>query len=150
MKYRFLHILLASLLWFSSTGVVLSMHYCQDNLRDVALFVKAENCHAQKQKENAMPKGCPMHQAPSTTHQTEEDPEKNCCDDTAEYLQLQEDILKTDIEFKSFILPLLFAINWQMAGQSPYSTDRISVDYLFYKPPLLVCDRPVVLQTFLL
>lgn len=142
MAYKLLHITLASLLWLSSTGFVLNKHYCQDILRDVALFVKAENCQSRMAREQAhMPKSCPMHQA-------KEDHEKGCCDDTAEYLHLDEHLLKAESATLSFDLPLLIVYSWHSPGLVAHDIDSFFVDYLNYKPPILVCDLSVSLQTF--
>ena len=139
MPKRLLHITLALLTFLSTTGLVLNQHYCQSELRSQALFVKAENCHSAKKN---MPKACPMH-APDS------DQEKDCCDDETHLLQLDEDLQQTTFEYKKLQQPQLLLTALILLGRELPTFEISSPHYLNYRPPLLVCDRPVLLQTFL-
>lgn len=144
MVYKALHITLASLLWLSSTGFVLNKHYCQDILRDMSVFVQAENCHDRMaRKHGDMPKSCPMHKTKAADKH-----EKDCCDDTAEYLHLDEDLLKAESTNLSFDGPLPVVFSWYATGLAAYDIDHSHPEFLHYKPPPLVCDLSVALQTF--
>ncbi len=138
MRYRPLHIALAALVYLSSLGVVLHGHYCQEELRSLSVFWPAENCH-----EQAMPVDCPMHGKDSRAPA-----DKDCCDDRADYLKDDQEAapeLPSPVVKPSITAAVLPAMSLPPAP----GADRRSADYLHYKPPLLVCDRSVVLQTFL-
>ena len=138
MRYRSFHIVLAALVYLSSLGVVLHGHYCREELRSLSVFLPAENCH-----EQAMPVDCPMHgsRAPGG------EDAKDCCDDRADYLK---DVQEAAPELSSLDgASPISAFAPAIVLPTPPGADRQSIAYLYYKPPLLVCDRPVVLQTFL-
>lgn len=138
MRYRFLHIVLAALVYLSSLGVVLHGHYCREELRNLSVYWPAENCHAQ-----AMPVDCPMHGSEMPAGQDDND----CCEERADYLK---DVQEAAPEIASLVGTLqISAILPAIVLPTPPSADRRSIDYLHYKPPLIVCDRSVVLQTFL-
>lgn len=141
MLAKALHISLAILLLFSSSGIVYSKHYCGGELKSVAFFGQAEPCHADKEA-----KSCPFH--PTSD---KEQPEKNdCCDDESEIIKLDE-----EIEIPQFDLELpehqqLVAVLLVTADLLSFSSDKKTLHYLNYKPPLIVRNLPVSLQTFLL
>ena len=98
--------------------------------------MEAEPCHADK----AM-KSCPFHQ--------KEAPEKKgCCHDESEYFKLEQE---QQFELVSFELPDHtgpLALPSTLIIDLP-QIDKKNLHYLNYKPPLLVCDLPLRLQTFL-
>ena len=126
----------------SSSGFVIQKHYCQDELKEIAIYVKAEACHT---KVSDKPP-CPF-------HPQEEQPEglakKDCCNNEVELVKLDQefqpetfelDLSKEEVS-SAFLEEGL--INYQVnEGTSP-------VHYLNFKPPLLVCDHIVRFQTFL-
>lgn len=139
MRYRPFHIALAALVYLSSLGVVLHGHYCREELRSLSVFWPAENCH-----ERAMPVDCPMHGSKTPAGQDD----KDCCEDRADYLKDDQEAapeLPSPVVKPSIIAAALPAMPLPPAP----GVDRRSADYLHYKPPLLVCDCSVVLQTFL-
>lgn len=132
--------MLALILFISATGLVLNKHYCQDQLKSIALFVEAKACHEQKAK-----KPCPMHAA---MDQDQED-SKKCCDDETEYVKVEQEQINQTFEVDASIpLPFLAAFVDAFLVDHPI-TDKASIDFFNYRPPILVYDQPVVLQTFL-
>lgn len=106
----------------------------------MAMFIKAEACHSKK----AMA-ACPMHSAPNQDGKES----KDCCDDQSELIKLEQ-----EQQFPSPNLDLQLPIPAPLIIPATSSwpnavLERHSRDYLRYKPPVLVCDRTVLLQAFL-
>ncbi|GLR17343.1 hypothetical protein GCM10007940_19580 [Portibacter lacus] len=59
---------MAILMLFSSVGYSIDMHYCQDQLKSIAIFGKSKSCHEMAKKV------CPMHK-----DMTIEQEDKDCC-----------------------------------------------------------------------
>lgn len=74
---RFIHIALAVLVLASSSGIVLTKHYCQGVFRSQALFVAPESCHTLRSEQVGQPI-CPFHADQS---KGPADGKKGCCDD---------------------------------------------------------------------
>jgi hypothetical protein len=137
---RATHIILAVLVFFSSAGLVLNKHFCQDELKSVALFSKATSCHAGKTMIN-----CPVHGQMEMPGSSEP---QGCCDDTTDYVKSETDqlIQQLSLDLESQIALLNIAIFSATIQLLPIT--KQSVQYLNYKPPLIICDLPVELQTF--
>jgi len=137
---RFFHSILALVLFISSSGIVLHQHFCQGKLKDVAIFAKAKPCHDQHQ--SAKKPACPF-------HPPAEMPD-DCCDDQTDFVKSEQDQQLSNFSYKVFqtltsaaLIPP--AINWKLP-----IVDYITPLYRNYKPPPLVCNRSVLLQTLLL
>ena len=143
MLAKLLHIGLAILVFLSTSGLVLSKHYCGGVLKSVAVFEEAPPCH-----ENKALRSCPLH---SGMKMSEDDtPENsNCCDTETDLLNTDADEAEALVEFNLADYPALLAVLLVLTGLSPLENDSKTTHYLSYKPPLLVCDLPVRLQTFL-
>lgn len=137
--HKLFHIILALLLFISSTGLVINKHYCQNELKSIALFVKAKACHS----DSAM-KNCPFHNPPDG-----EKKEKDCCNDETEYVKVDEEQLTPTVEYNLPLNPVLISTLFVVLNFELPAFDKQTLHYLNYKPPLIVCDLPVRLQTFL-
>lgn len=138
--FRLFHIILAVVVFFSSTGVVLSKHYCQNELKSVAIFHKAKACH----KQHAM-KSCPFH--PGMMIPASE-ADKNCCDDETSYFQDEAEWFAQPGSFHLVkILSPAQLIDYSCPA--PVVWEKSSTHYLNYKPPLIAFDRPIRFQQFL-
>ncbi|MCB0562713.1 MAG: hypothetical protein KDD09_27365, partial [Phaeodactylibacter sp.] len=127
MIQRIAHITLAFLLFISSAGLVINKHYCQNELKSIALFSEAEGCHQEKTMS------CPMH-----AKKSEDNHKKGCCDDETEYVKSDEDQYIQSLEIELSVPPLLFAdLPTTFILDAP-SLDKQSIHYLNYKPPLIV------------
>ena len=140
MAIRFLNIILALLILISSTGFTINSHFCRSQLKDVRIFFKADDCY-KKIKTNK------IHQ---TCHAKKQSCENNCCKNTSKYYKLDQDQQLSSFDFKLFSQPDFIATLWIIFNFEISKTDSKSAQYLNYKPPLIVCDLPVDLQTFLL
>jgi hypothetical protein len=138
------HILLACLLLIGATGLVVNKHYCQNELKNTALFLKAKDCHSSLQAMN-----CPMHGDMAGHSDNEE--RKDCCDDKTEYLKAEEEQITHTLKWalkKNVFVPSSAA--WLPLSSLGSRQHRHIVPYLNYKPPLIVYDLQPRLQTFLL
>ena len=138
---RVIHIIIGILLFLGSTGIVVNKHYCQNELKSTALFLKAEACHAVTSVAS-----CPMHQ-----HKGDEDREKkNCCDDKSEYVKSDNEQLVQSFEIDFPNHPVSLDNVPLVLNTDPSALDAHSLHYLTYKPPIVLNDIPVLLQAFLL
>ncbi len=110
MFLRVLHIGLAFLILISSTGITVHKHYCQKELKSMALLVKSEKCednHQTSDRQNRFPKLCckKNQDTNDTPSPSEECPN---CEDSVLFLVLDEDFELPQLEFKTFDLkPLI-------------------------------------------
>lgn len=148
MALRFLNIILAALVFISSTGFVINKHYCQGELKETALVVKAKSCHEKELDDRAnMPANCPMHQSKNSSGCEEK---KGCCDNETEFVKLDIDQDIVSFEYQKLQIPQLATILVFATDFNLEETITSPVHFKNYKPPLIVCDVPVSLQTFLL
>lgn len=90
---------------------------------------------------------CPKH-AEMADH-TGQMEKRGCCDDETEFLKADEDQIVSYFEWDlKKPVPVLIAAGWP-SQMDLHPGDRQIPHYLNYKPPLIVYDLPVRLQTFL-
>lgn len=106
----------------------------------MAIFFEAEVCH----KEKAMA-SCPMHSAENNNKKES----KGCCDDETKYVKSETDQYIPSSEVEINLNPVLLSALFVKLHIELPSIDTQSPQYLNYKPPLIVCDLPIRLQTFL-
>ena len=132
MKLGLLHIITALSLLFSTTGIKVSFHYCEDALSGLALFKEASSCH-----EAGNEKSC------CASHEQKD----NCCDTDTEVFQQDIDKYQSTIEFSDIDFPA------PMAASPESFTDWSALSsictYKFYRPPPRIKDIPVLFETFL-
>ena len=133
---RATHIILAVLLFISSTGFVVNKHYCQNELKSMAIFHKAEPCH----QEKAM-KSCPM-------HSSGEKEKKGCCDDETEYVKASDEQVASSFQIDLQVTPVLLAAIFVVFNIELPALDSNTLHYLTYKPPIVLNDLSVLLQVF--
>lgn len=140
MLVKALHVSLALLLFISSSGIVFSKHYCKGELKSIALFGEAKSCH-----DDSKMKSCPFHPV------SEEEPEeKDCCKNESELVKLDEDIDIPQFDLDLLEHQELVAVLLVTADLLSFSLEEKTLHYLNYKPPLIVRNLYVRLQTFLL
>jgi len=139
LNYKIGHIALAFLLLLSSSGIVLNLHYCQNELKSSAFFVKAQPCH-----ENKALRSCPMH-GPSQSQ--DDQSTKGCCEDQSNYLKSEIDQFIATADFQLSI-PTFLSIPPEEQLNDYSSLDCIPPGYLHYKPPQRIWNYPVRFQNF--
>ena len=99
-----------------------------------------------------MPASCPMHKKVKScqNHQDGEGEEQNCCKTASEYIALDQDQQLQSFEFQTIDGAALVAVRTTIFKINLPVFNNADLHYLNYKPPLIVCDFPPVLQTFLL
>ena len=122
----------------------MSKHFCGGKLISTALFAEAVPCS----QSNVM-KDCSLHEAIPAS---EEDSMsgKNCCDTETTFVKVVNEQLEVSLELDVKDYPALFATLVIIIGLVPVENDIKTTNYLTYKPPLLVYNLPVSLQTFLI
>jgi hypothetical protein len=151
---RFLHIVLALLVFISSTGFLINKHYCQGALKETAFLVKAKSCHERNAKKHSteahagMPPNCPMHQSKSTDIPCEE--KKDCCNNESEFVKLETDQEVTTLKLPGLNIPVFTSIVVFALTLEPVDPEIIPVHFQNYRPPPILYDVPATLQTFLL
>ena len=144
MIQTFFHIALSCILLLGSSGILLNKHFCQSKLKNIAIFVSAENCHTKKAKNH-----CKKHADDAPAICSSED-EKNCCQNESDYLKLEieqicpgwNDLSNTQ---QIFLTSFAHSFIWNLYENIELS----SQDYLNYKPPLLLRDIVIDSQSFL-
>lgn len=116
---------------------MVNKHFCLDQLQSISFFTAAESCSIGVDDER---------QCPPSHIQIKK---KSCCEDQSEYIKLVEevtpnnqdlDIIKVNIEYSSVLLNQSTELSANRVVDSEYS---------LYKPPLIVCDITISIQTFL-
>ena len=143
MAIRFSNIILALLIFFSSTGFTVNSHYCQNELKGVNVFLHPKTCHEKQSKASC-------HKEAQTSCELEKACKNGCCTNTSDYVKLDQDQQFNGFEFKAFDDPVVIAALWLLSGFNFADDIKVSIEYLNYKPPLLDFDFPAVLQSFLL
>ncbi len=126
----------------SSSGFVIQKHYCQDELKEIAIYVKAEACHT---KVSDKPP-CPFHPQEEQPDGVEK---KNCCNNEVELVKLESEFQPETFELDFSKDEELTALQEEALITYQLSENTSPVHYLNFKPPLLVCDHIVRFQTFL-
>ena len=144
MIHRIFHIVLAALIYVSSMGFTLNAHFCRGELKDLRAFLPARSCHAQVRKDVSA--HCPMH-AQAMTCNSGEKGGKNCCDDESRYLKKDQEQQFQLLARK--VPPFPATVDLVRSPADLPVFDHRKIDYLNYKPPLIFCNYPVLLQTFL-
>ena len=60
--YRIVSLVLAMVLFSTTVGISMDFHYCQGELKSVALFSKAKSCHEIAASNNEVP-SCHKHKS---------------------------------------------------------------------------------------
>jgi len=124
------------------------MHFCQGDFKSLSLIGKAKNCHENIQKQSTCKHHQILKQQPDNT--CEVDDEKDCCENRTVNLDADQDqqIQTVDIELtkqtKQFLTAFVYAFY-------PRRLDNAqNIDFTRYRPPLIIRDIPVLIQSFLL
>ncbi len=129
----------------ASVGIMVSKHYCQGDLKNFALFVKAKQCHdisTHKTKTHC-------HPGKNTCQKSKKKEGKKCCENKTVFLET-DDFISTMASPKINPEFQLIAVAFILYNDLLFSTEKRSVKFLNYKPPLIELDIPVLVQSFLI
>ena len=151
------------MLFTSSVGFSVDMHYCQGKLKSVAFFGKAKSCHdkleavskkdgcTHHQKMNAQKKGCSFHQKMEQENKSCSMDEKDCCKNKTVYFKANfDDQVKASIFVDSAPLQYFVAAFVTTFVATDFSIESKVASYANYKPPFIARDIPVLVESFLL
>lgn len=147
---RALHIILAIQVLFSSTGVVIFEHVCQKKGSTTALFEKSRNCCLPLEYTKhpcQKSKCCQAKEINSGTSVSK----KPCCEDQSQFLKLGTE----NTAFKTFTFAdLHLQPVWVTAALAVEHLDvnpfnQKTLRFYLYKPPPVVTDLRVLMQSFL-
>ena len=83
---------MAFFLLINSVGYTIYAHYCDDELQDTSLMVKAESC-CEEETSSDIP--------------TNDEP-KSCCAEKDVHIVLKDQFVKSELSFSALTLPVLF------------------------------------------
>lgn len=138
---------MALLMFVTSTGLSIDMHFCRDHLKSFNLFGKAKNCY---ELAGMQPTNCEMPQKEQISTKGYSMSKKNCCHNQT--LNLQAD-LEADVEKGDFLIsPELqhFIITFATTFLQEQRIEPQKINNSSYQPPLIARDVPVLIQSFLL
>ncbi len=148
--YRLFALMMAFLMFFSSAGFTMDMHYCGGELKSVSFFGKAKTCQDMAGENETHMKDC-LHHEKMKTEKKGCSEDKGCCSNKTVQLQSDQDqkVQTNDFvvnkQLKQFVIAyvaLFFADDFDL--------QREATTFTHYKPPLIQRDIPVLNQTFLL
>lgn len=148
--YRFVAVIMAFLMFFSSIGFAIDMHYCGRTLKSVSFFGKAKNCYELANEVKGIMKSCPHHKKLKTA-KTTCSKDKGCCSNKTVHIQSDQDQQVSSVDFtinqqlKQFITAYV-----SVFLLDEFDLDEGGINFVRYKPPIIPRDISVLHQTFLL
>lgn len=145
---KFLHIILALNVLLSTSGVTVFEHLCQMNGRTVSIFIQPKGCcKSKKAPQNACQKAaCTL-----KGHHHNSLSKKPCCEDKSQLLKATTEgaaqkIITLDFNFDFITVNFLPSIEW---ANTITPTSQKALRFYLYKPPPMVTDIRVFIQSFL-
>ena len=137
--------LLVLMILVSSMSYSVDFHYCQGQLKSFSLIGKAKNCHEMAAKKST----CKHHKA-NEDSLASDSVDKKCCNNETVYFE--SDLDKQIVSFDFIDIDLS---QFESAFSSTVSSNYVEffkqdAPYLYYKPPLIRKDIPVLFETFLI
>ena len=145
--HRITCLIMAFLMFLTSTGLSIDMHFCGQHLRSINLFGKAKNCF----ELAAMQAHCKKHTGNDQSTQPNcEMTKKDCCHNKT--LSLKADLTANKTIGEFFVSTQLqdFTLAFVAIFVQKLQTEFQPIHFIHYKPPLLFKDIPVLIQSFLL
>lgn len=155
--YRYIAINLAFLMFCTSIGFAVDMHFCKGDFKSFSFLEKAPSCH-----EVATTVTCPHHQKMMKeafrvklgtgcldARLGGKEDNRNCCKNKTVHIEANQDLQIQFLDLLSlhYQATLAFVQN-KVLYQNLYIT-QTSLPFQHYKPPLLFRDVPVLIQSFL-
>lgn len=137
MGIRFLHITLAFFLFVSTTGLTINSHFCTGKYKYCTLFVEPANCCAKVQGHYPTEGSCEdeVNQTP-------------CCQNKASFHKSNYPQNFTADSSQEVTFPTLKVIISSFHSLGKLNYQRLDIDYLNYKPPLIKEDFSILFQVF--
>lgn len=145
--YRLIALMMAFLMFFTSAGFAMDMHFCQGKLKSVSFFGKAKNCH---EMTDSPMMNCPYHKKMMAEKKgCSED--KNCCSNKTVHFQSDQDQQVQNFDFVVCKQLQQFVIAYiAVCIANDFNIGHEAIPFVHYKPPLIQRDIPTLNQSFLL
>jgi hypothetical protein len=137
--HRIIALVMAFLMFFTSVGFSVDVHYCKGELKSFSLLGEADSCHAAK-------KICPQH----SNMLMEEDSASDCCsNETVQVEDLDTDFnLAQNAEFTDLEIEFVAAFHCAFNNISYQKNSKTSCFEIY--DPLPTRDIYVLLERFLI
>ena len=143
--YRFLALTMALLLFVSSAGFSVDMHFCNDQLKGISLFGEAANCHEKASHCKNSKKACHKKSDEKSGDVSTKD---DCCNNEHHILQLDADFVSASANLVDVNQPdFNFIYTELLYTEQPIITNSNNLE--LYRPPPLERDRQILYQSFL-
>ncbi|MFT5168902.1 MAG: hypothetical protein ACI8P3_004147 [Saprospiraceae bacterium] len=147
--HRFLALFMAGLVFLTSTGFTIDVHYCQDKIKRISFIGKAKTCQevaaCHKAGEKKAVKSC-HNQNISCGEKLSH---KGCCENNSTFVKYNGDLpaVTTDAYQVTELqtIPAIFFSSLQLSSIS----NTQAPTFLNYWPPPLERDIPVLLHRYL-
>lgn len=143
--YCFSAFALALLIFITSLGLSLDVHYCGGKAKSWSLFGKAKTCIEKMGKSEAVTQHCA---ALPTTHPVLQ--KQKCCHNRGTLLKTDAVQISTSATAPSTSVDVLAFTEPSIWTPIISSFERLSIPFLHYKPPLLSKDYAILFDQFLL
>lgn len=148
--YRLIALMMAFLMFFTSAGIAMDMHYCGGELKSVSFFGKAKTCHDIAGENETPMKDCPHHKKMMAEKKACSE-DKDCCSNETLVLQSDQD---QKVQTNNFVVSKQlkqFVVAYVVVFlANDFDLQREVANFALYKPPLIQRDIPVLNQSFLL
>lgn len=146
--YRVIALGMAFLMFATSAGFAIDMHYCQGQLKSMSIFGNAKSC---QEKTEAVVVDCPVHGKMMVSASNGcATGDKSCCDDETILVQSDQDQILPGYDVNMSKQFQQFVVAFASIFLITDPVQMITPDFLHYKPPLLLRDVCVLVQSFLL
>ena len=134
---KILSFFLAVFILFSTSSFTVDMHFCCNELVDMAFFSKAESCKDIAQKKDNTSKQCTSIQ------------EKDCCDNKSFVKEGDDNIKEVNYQIQTENIVFLTTFFYTYINLFE-GLDKNVVPFKHYRPPLLLKDLQILHETYLI
>lgn len=123
---QIISVFIALLVLLTTVGFTINQHYCGGKLAGTSVYTAAQcGCGDSKMDDD-------------------------CCQNESEFYQFVEDYMPSVADQKENLDAVTASIKYVVLNELYNAFDSQSSNYLYYKPPLLERDIPVLTQSFLI
>ena len=127
-----------------SSGFTIHKHFCEGELKRIAILSEASPC------EHAQPKVVEASSCPMCKMKQQETPKNDCCENEQSRIELEDTLTPAKV-FMDFDKHFQFVALVHFIFSELYSDfPAYYKNYLNFKPPLVTQDIPVLVQSFLI
>ncbi len=144
--YRCFALSMAFLVFLSTAGLSIDMHFCNNQLKGVSLIGKAANCHEKESHCKNSKKACHQKKNHESNSALAKD---DCCNNEHFILQMDVDFVPSAIDaLDESPIDLDFVLERNIIfNQSKIVLSKGDLE--IYRPPPNICSRHILYQSFL-